>query len=82
MATLVPATPIKRKDVRSVETMDVKTIDLTLDASQHEKTEMNGRNEISRKATRKENRTIGRDDTDDDDEDLDKPPPKVIALNI
>lgn len=77
-ATLGPATPIKRKQERVLETREVKTIDLTLDGSQREK-EINGPKEVARKTAREENRIV---ETDDDDEDLDKPPKKVFRPEI
>lgn len=80
-ATLVPATPIRKKEVRSVETVDVKTIDLTLDGSQHKK-DVSIRNEITRRVIIKENRNMSQDATYDDDEDLDKPPAKVTSFDI
>jgi hypothetical protein len=77
-ATLGPATPIKRKQERVLETREVKTIDLTLDGSQREK-EINGPKEVARKTAREENRIV---ETDDDDDDLDKPPKKVFRPEI
>ena len=79
----VAATPIKRDEARCVQTMDVNTIDLTLDSSQRgEKKEMNGPLRATQNMIRKENRNIDNGDTDDDDEDLDRRPINVQGTTM